>query len=157
MRFRRWGRRPWQTIERACVVAEDGCRVLGGMPGDELLCECKPVRVIGAQAQHGPITAPQQPLRAETGEQVRDVRLQRVHASAARGFGQQAGEFAMHIGMLRQNSHAGSPGDELASGNLRLATVIDHHAQPRMALQARLQCRYMRGADQGVKGQIVRK
>lgn len=58
--------------------------------------------------------------------------------------------------MLRQCGHAGRPGNEFTRGDLRLAAVIDDHAQVRMALQARLQRRHMHAADQGVERQVVR-
>lgn len=128
-----------------------------GVCGDQLLCDVEPLRVIGTLGQHRPVAAPQHTLRAEACEQMRDIRCQRLHAGAARCFGEQAGEFAVHIGMLGQRGHAGGPGDEFACGDLRLAAVIDDHAQLRMALQACLQRRHMHAADQGVEGQVVRE
>lgn len=94
----------------------------------QLLCDLQPLCVVRALGQHRPVATPQHTLRAEACEQMRHIGLERLRGGAARRFGEQAGEFAVHAGMLRQRRDAGGPGNEFAGGNRRFAAMVDDHA-----------------------------
>jgi hypothetical protein len=130
------------------AVGPDGVpgehRVEGGVAErlDRTGDQGQPARVVGGQREHRPVAAEQHPARPEHVEHVGQVRQHLPgRPGVPVGLGHEPGRLAHHAGQRGQVGEVGPPRGAGAAraghvvGDRRLARVVEHDAQPGLAVE----------------------
>src|SRR5579859_1893366 len=94
-----------------------------------------PSLIAASELDHRPIAPPDQALGSEALEKQINEGAEIRDAPGRAGFGDEAGEFAPGVRLLRNPPHLGRPWFALADGDAGLGTMIDHQPQRRMTLE----------------------
>src|SRR5579863_9066511 len=95
-----------------------------GEPSQELLCHLDPLSVPADAVQHRPVTPPEHPLRAKTGEHMGHIGRELAGRTPRTGLSEEARQLAIDRRVARQLLEICCPGPEATAGDIRLAGMV---------------------------------